>query len=62
MLDFKLKLLFNMYKDKSLPNREKFRAKIKKKHPNFPYVEELILMIEKYQLKKYGQTLPRNFV
>ena len=54
MLDFKLKLLFNMYKDKSLPNREKFRAKIKKKHPNFPYVEELILMIEKYnKFKKF---------
>lgn len=62
MLDFKLNYYFEMYKDKSLPNREEFRKNFKKKYGKFKYLEELIIMIEKYQFKTYGETLPRNDV
>ena len=60
MNDFKLEFYFNKYKDSSLPNRDEFRKKFKKEHGNFQYLEELILKIEKYQLKKYGCTLPND--
>lgn len=56
-LDFKLNLYFNIYKDSPLPNSEGFRAKFKKEHGNFPYLNELILNIINYQIKKYGETL-----
>lgn len=56
--EFKLNFYFNKYKDKSLPNRDDFRRIFKKTHGGFQYLEELILMIEKYQIKKYGRTLP----
>lgn len=55
--EFKLQFYFNLLKDKPLPSREKFRGSFKRKYGEFQYIEELILMIEKYQLKKYGTTL-----
>lgn len=60
MDEFKLEFYFNKYKDSSLPNRDTFRCKFKKEHGNFLYLEELILKIEEYQLKKYGCTLPND--
>lgn len=60
MIDFKLKYYYEMYKNKPLPNRDEFRKKFKKKHGKFQYLEELIKMIEKYQFKKYGMTLPQD--
>lgn len=57
MNEFKLQFYFNLYKDKPLQNRNDFRKKFKKECGEFQYLEELILMIEKYQLKKYGETL-----
>jgi hypothetical protein len=60
MNEFKLEFYFNKYKDNSLPNRDTFRCKFKKEHGDFLYLEELILKIEKYQLKKYGCTLPSD--
>ena len=62
MLDFKLNYYFEEFKDKSLPNRDEFRKNFKKKYGNFQYLEELIIMIERYQIKTYGETLPRNDV
>lgn len=59
-LDFKLNLYYEMYKNKSLQNREEFRKNFTKKHGKFQYLEELIKMIEKYQMKKYGETLARS--
>lgn len=56
-LDFKLQFYFNLYKDKGMPNRAEFRNNFKKSHGEFAYVEELIIMIERYQIKKYGCTL-----
>lgn len=61
MIDFKLRMYFEMYKDLPLPNREKFRYNFKKKHGKYQYLEELIKKIEKHQIKKYGTTLS-NFI
>ena len=60
MLDFKLKMFFAMYSDVPLPTRREFRDNFKKKHGEFQYLEELIIMIEKFQIKKYGTTLARG--
>ena len=57
MEEFKLNFYFNLYKDKCLPNRDTFRKNFKKEHGNFKYLEELIRMIEDYQINKYGTTL-----
>ena len=59
--EFKLEFYFNLYKDKPLKNRDEFRKNFKKVHGKFLYLPELIVRIEKYQIKKYGETL-NNFV
>ena len=59
--EFKLEFYFNLYKDKPLKSRDEFRKNIKKAHGNFLYLPELIVRIENYQIKKYGETLD-NFV
>lgn len=56
-IEFQLNYYFNMYKDKALPNRDEFRLNFRKKHGKFQYINELIRMIEDYQMKKYGETL-----
>ena len=35
MLEFKLNVYFEMYKDLPLPNRKEFREKFRKKHGKF---------------------------
>lgn len=57
MNDFKLELYFQKFKDKPLPTRDEFRCKFKKKYGELENIEQLIMKIEKYQIKKYGQTL-----
>lgn len=59
--EFKLEFYFNLYKDKPLKSRDEFRKNFKKSHGNFLYLPELIVRIENYQIKKYGETLD-NFV
>lgn len=54
MEEFKLNFYFNLYKDKEMKNRDVFRANFHKLHGKFNYLEELIIMIEKYQIKNYG--------
>lgn len=61
MLEFKLNMYFEMYKDLPLPNRDMFRQRFRKKHGKFQYLEELIRMIEEHQIKKYGETLSNYF-
>lgn len=56
-MDFKLKLYFNMYKDSPIIRRSYFKSKFIKKHGKFEYLPELIYMIEKYQVKKYGNLI-----
>ena len=59
-IEFKLQMYFSMYKDAPLENRGKFREKFKKKHGEFQFLNELILMIEKHQIKTYGGLLYRS--
>jgi hypothetical protein len=61
MNDFKFNYYLNLYKEKSLPNRDEFRKNFKKKHGKYNKLEELIISIENYQFKKYGQTLNSHF-
>ena len=61
MSNFKLNIYYEMYKNKPLPSRDEFRRNFKKKYGKFQDLEELIRMIECYQLKRYGQTL-NNFI
>lgn len=56
-LDFKLELYFNMYKDSPIIRRSYFTKRFIKKHGKFKYLPELILMIERYKLKKYGNLI-----
>ena len=60
MLEFKLNMYFEEFKEMPLGSRDNFRKKFKKKYGNFQYLEELIVMIERYQFKKYGTTLERS--
>lgn len=55
--DFKLNLYFKMYKDSPIGSRESFRRRFIKKHGRFQYLPELIVMIERYQNKKFGATI-----
>lgn len=57
-LDFKLNYYYHKYKDTALPNSDEFRKMFKKDNGNFELLNELVLMVHRYQVKKYGQTLP----
>ena len=52
MEDFKLQFYFNLYKDKAMITRSLFRIEFIKRHGEFKYLEELIRMIEYYQINK----------
>lgn len=60
--EFQLNYYFNMYKDLPIRSRNEFRMSFRKKHGKFQYLEELIVMIERYQFKKYGETLSKNYI
>ena len=61
MNEFKLNFYFSKYKDFPLPNSDYFKKNFLKNEGNFIYLNELVIMIIKYQVKKYGQTLPNPF-
>lgn len=54
---FKLNYYFEMYKDRPFINRDKFKFRFMKENGKFQYIKELIVMVEKYQIKKYGQLI-----
>lgn len=54
MLDFKLNYYFEKYKDYPIPVVNEFREKFESENGKFIYFRELIVMIQKYQMKKYG--------
>lgn len=54
MLDFKLNYYFEKYKDYPIPQVKEFREKFIKENGKFTYFRELVIMIQKYQIKKYG--------
>lgn len=59
MFEFKLNYYFEKYKDVSIVTRNEFRKRFRKENGEFKYLEELITMIERYQIKKYGASLDR---
>lgn len=54
MLDFKLNYYFEKYKDYAMGSVTKFKSDFISKEGNFKYLSELVVMIQKYQIKKYG--------
>ena len=59
-LEFQLNYYFEKYKDVSIVSRNDFRQRFRKENGKFTYLEELIMMIERYQIKKYGSSLGRG--
>ena len=55
MLEFKLQYYFEKYKDTSIVGTAEFKDNFKKEHGDFVLLPELINMIIKYQIKKYGE-------
>lgn len=62
--DFKLKYYFEVYKDMPMINCMDFKSKFIKKHGNFKYLPELLVMINKYQVSNYGENIsnPSNIL
>ena len=58
MLEFKLQYYFEKYKDISVVSSSKFKTEFIKKEGNFDLLNELIVMIQRYQYKKYGEAIP----
>lgn len=58
MLEFKLQYYFEKYKDISVVSSSKFKNEFIKKEGNFELLNELIVMIQRYQYKKYGEAIP----
>lgn len=57
--EFKINYYFNMYKNEPLSNAKEFKMRFIKKHGNFQYLNEVVLRINRYQVKKYGNGLIR---
>lgn len=57
MLDFKLNYYFEKYKGYPVGSTTKFKADFIEKEGNFQYLHELIVMIQKYQIKKYSSVI-----
>lgn len=56
-LDFKLNYYFEKYKETSISSNEDFKKNFIKENGNFAYLNELVIMINRYQVKKYGTNL-----
>ena len=57
MLEFKLNMYFEEYKDTCIVSVTRFKEEYIKKHGEFELLNELVVMIQKYQYKKYGNLL-----
>lgn len=55
--DFKLKYYFAKYKNTPVTSKNQFRKKFREENGKFECIEELMFMIEQYQIEKYGSTL-----
>lgn len=60
-LEFKLNYYFEKYKDSSIISCSDFKRRFIKENGNFELLNELVIMINRYQVKKYGYNLT-NFV
>ena len=54
MLEFKLQFYFEKYKNACVISAPKFKAIFTKKEGEFELLNELLVMIQRYQIKKYG--------
>lgn len=57
MIEFKLQYYFELYKDTPVLNTARFKKEFTEKHGNFDLIYELIIMIQRYQHKKYGDLI-----
>ena len=57
MADFKLNYYFAKLKDKPFSNRQNFKKYFYENYGEYQNINELIIKIERYQLKKYGNKL-----
>ena len=57
MADFKLNYYFTKLKDIPFSNRQNFKKYFQKNYGEYQNINELIIKIERYQLKKYGNKL-----
>lgn len=55
MLEFKLNYYFEKYKDSCVISLPKFREKFIKESGEFPLINEVFIMIQRYQYKNYGE-------
>ena len=58
MLEFKLNYYFNKYKESCVISTPKFKEDFIKKEGKFELMNELIVMIQRYQYKKYSELIP----
>lgn len=58
MLEFKLNYYFEKYKDNCVISLSKFRDRFIKENGDFPLINEVFIMIQKYQYKNYGNLVP----
>ena len=58
MLEFKLNYYYEMYKDTCIHSIKIFKDNFKKKHGDFELLNELVIMIHRYQYDKYGDLIP----
>lgn len=57
MLEFKLQYYFEIYKDAAIISTSKFKEEFIKKHGKFELLNELVIMIQRYQRNKYGDVV-----
>lgn len=57
MLEFKLNLYFEKYKEESIISYTDFKKKFNDENEPFTLFNELFNMIKEYQLKKYGSLI-----
>lgn len=62
MLEFKLQYYFEKYKNSTIISTTEFKKKFKNNEGDFDLLSELVIMIQRYQLKKYGDLLPSGLV
>lgn len=60
MLEFKLQMYFELYKDNPITNSSRFKDEFYKKYGKFDLINELVVMIQRYQFKKYGDLVPEG--
>lgn len=62
MLDFKLNYYFEKYKDYPLSSVTRFKTAFISENGTFELLNELIVMIQRYQIKKYGEILEHGSI